>query len=248
MYTAACRPRCWRLRRLPRYQATSTAPSFTNSAGLNATTAAATLTVEDPTGITVAGGSPQNTVIGTPFGTLLQALVDDASGNPIAGIPVTFAAPTNGPTGSFNALATVLSDGRGIATAPTLTANHIAGTFMVTAIAEGVASPADFTLMNTTVPASIKAVAGTAQHATVDTPYKIPQQARNYRSPRQAGCGHQRRVRVAERRSGTFAGASAVVTNANGVATAPVLTANTEAGTFTISAGSPASRARPRSA
>src|SRR6202021_878158 len=102
------------------------------------------------------GGTPQNTPVGFAYGTLPQALVTDSYGNPVANVLVTFSVPTFGASGTFNANATVLTNAQGIATAPTLTANHQPGTFTLTATAAGVASPAGFTLTNTLVPAAIK--------------------------------------------------------------------------------------------
>jgi len=96
------------------------------------------------------GGTPQSTVEGSAFGKLLQALVTDSDGNPVADASVTFAVPSFGPTGSFDASATVPTNALGIATAPAFTANDIAGTFAVTATVAGVAAPARFTLTNTT--------------------------------------------------------------------------------------------------
>jgi hypothetical protein len=209
---------------------------FTNSAGLSAITTSAALTVEDPTSITVAGGSPQNTIIGTSFSTALQARVLDTLGDPIAGIPVTFVVPAAGPTGTFGALATVLSDGLGIATAPTLTANHIQGTFTVTATAEGVASPATFTLTNTAAPSSIKVGPGSSQRAIVNTMYKVPLQARVTDTHGKPVAGISVVFELPNGPSGTFAGSAAAVTNANGIATASALIANTQAGTFSVNA------------
>ncbi len=186
--------------------------------------------------IKMAGGSPQNTIIGTPFGTALQVSVVDDAGNPVANIPVTFAAPATGPTGTFNALTTVPTDALGIATAPTLTANHILGTFTVSATVGGVASPAGFILTNTAVPTLIRAIAGTPQHAAVNTAYKAPLQARVTDSHGNPVVGITVVFELPAGASGTFGGSADVVTGANGVAMAPALMANTIAGTFTVDA------------
>lgn len=88
--------------------------------------------------IVVFAGSPQNTVVNTAFVTNLQARVLDTNGNPVAGVQVTFTAPqsTTLATGSFTGqvpTATAITDANGVATAPVLTANTVAGTFTVTA-------------------------------------------------------------------------------------------------------------------
>jgi autotransporter-associated beta strand protein len=88
--------------------------------------------------IVVFAGSPQSTVVDTAFATNLQARVLDTNGNPVAGVSVTFTAPqtTTLATGTFTGqvpTATAITDANGVATAPVLTANTIAGTFTVTA-------------------------------------------------------------------------------------------------------------------
>lgn len=88
--------------------------------------------------IVVFAGSPQSTVVNTAFGTNLQARVLDTNGDPVAGVSVTFTAPqvTNLPTGTFTGqvpTATAITDANGVATAPVLTANTVAGSFTVTA-------------------------------------------------------------------------------------------------------------------
>ena len=64
----------------------------------------------------------------------------------MAGVTVTFTAPASGASGAFgaSATATATTNGSGVATAPTLTANGTAGSYTVTASAPGVATPADF--------------------------------------------------------------------------------------------------------
>ncbi len=195
-----------------------------------------TNTPSTPAKIAATGGTPQNAPIGSAYGGFLQAEVFDAFGNALVNFPVTFAMPATGPTGTFGAVATVLTNALGIATAPTLTANHIEGTFTVTATADELASPADFVLTNTAVPASIKAIVGTSQHATVGTAYKAPLQARVTDRHGKPVAGISVVFELPSGASGTFAGSATAVTNANGVATAPVLTASTVAGSFTVDA------------
>ncbi len=94
-------------------------------------------------------GTPQAATVSQPFPVPLKARVTDTSGNTISGVPVVFAvAGASGPGGTFAGPATVPTDTLGIATAPPLTANGTAGSFVVTATAAGVASPAVFTLIN----------------------------------------------------------------------------------------------------
>src|SRR5439155_829689 len=90
-----------------------------------------------PSSITANAGTPQSTTVNTAFGTVLQALVRDASNNPLSGVSVTFAAPGSGASGTFGASATVTTDAEGVATAPTFTANAIPGSYVVTATVGG---------------------------------------------------------------------------------------------------------------
>jgi hypothetical protein len=186
--------------------------------------------------ISAFGGTPQNTPVGSAFGTLLQALVTDSYGNPVANVPVTFAVPAFGATGTFNAIATVMSNVQGIATAPALTANHSPGVYSITATAAGVANPADFTMTNTLVPAAIKVVSGSVQRATVNTNFAKPLQVMVTTISGKPVSGITVDFEVpGSGATGKFALGS-VVTNANGVATMPTLTANTVAGSWTVDA------------
>jgi hypothetical protein len=111
--------------------------------------------------ISVAAGAPQSAVVNTQFGTPLQALVKDAQNNPVSGVPVTFTAPSTGPGAVFGSLATAteMTNGSGIATAPALKANSQAGTYTVTASTPAVATPATFSLTNTSVSGSLSGAA-----------------------------------------------------------------------------------------
>src|SRR2546425_253622 len=79
--------------------------------------------------ISATAGTPQSTPINTAFGTQLQATVSE-SGNPISGLMVTFTAPGSGASGTFPGnvtTATAATNASGVATAPTFTANGMAG-------------------------------------------------------------------------------------------------------------------------
>lgn len=94
------------------------------------------------------GGTPQSTPVSSAFPTALQARVTDG-GVALAGVPVTFAAPTGSVSGSFAAGSsfTVNTDASGNASVRVYTANSNAGSQTVTAsIANG--ASAAFTLTN----------------------------------------------------------------------------------------------------
>ncbi len=99
--------------------------------------------------LTATGGTPQSTIVNTAFATNLQATLTE-TGGPVAGIPVTFTPPASGPSGTFAggnpAIAT--TNATGVATAPTFTANGLAGSYDVAATVTGIATSANFSLIN----------------------------------------------------------------------------------------------------
>jgi hypothetical protein len=105
-----------------------------------------------PASVTPVQGTPQSTTVNTGF-SLLQAVVKDASANPISGVSVVFASPTSGASALFGGAtsSTVTTDTNGIATAGALTANGTVGSFVVTATAAGL-PPASFSLTNVAAP------------------------------------------------------------------------------------------------
>jgi DNA-binding beta-propeller fold protein YncE len=108
---------------------------------------------DTPSSIVAVQGSGQTARINTGFGTALQALVNDAGGNPLAGVTVTFTAPSSGASGTFaggGATAVTTSNAQGLATAPAFTANSVAGSYGVTVAASGVSTPATYSLTNLT--------------------------------------------------------------------------------------------------
>jgi streptogramin lyase/N-acetylneuraminic acid mutarotase len=144
----------------------ATAPSFTantrsgnfavtaTSRGLTAASISLTNTAAKPATIVVAPNAPKSAGIGDNYAPNLQALVKDAYGNPCTGVIATFTVHPNR-TNSAGAdfgntrTATAMTDANGLATAPTLRANLLKGTFTVTAATSGVATAATFSLTNT---------------------------------------------------------------------------------------------------
>jgi hypothetical protein len=79
-------------------------------------------------------GDGQTAIVATSYADALEAIVVDAYGNPVAGVPVIFTVQAkNGAGGSFAGASsvTVDTDADGLATAPTLTANGTAGSFTI---------------------------------------------------------------------------------------------------------------------
>src|SRR6266571_4327311 len=195
-----------------------------------------------PASIAATAGTPQSATINTAFVTQLQATVKDAGNNPVSGATVTFTVPASGASGTFaGGVNTALTNVQGVATAAIFTANGTAGgPYTVTATVTGVATPANFSLTNLAgPPASITVTAGTPQSANVNTTFAAQLQA----TVKDAGNNPVNGVTVtftapASGASGTFAGGvNTATTNAQGVATAPIFTANSIAGgPYTVAA------------
>jgi hypothetical protein len=103
--------------------------------------------------IAAASGTPQSTPRGGAFAQPLQAIVRDGAGNPVAGVTVTFTAPSSGTTARFQPgnlrTTTAVTGANGIATpALTLTAGTAATSYTVSATASGATGPATFSLTN----------------------------------------------------------------------------------------------------
>jgi hypothetical protein len=192
--------------------------------------------------VAATGGTPQSAAINSAYATALQATVKDAGSNPLSGVTVTFTAPGSGASGKFggSATATAVTNASGIATAPTFTANAVAGGFTVTATVAGVATPANFSLTNTAGAAgSVAATGGTPQSAVINSAYATALQA----TVKDAGSNPLSGVTVTftapgSGASGKFGGSATAtaVTNASGIATAPTFTANAVVGGFTVTA------------
>jgi len=119
--------------------------------------------VQVPASITTTAGTPQSTLVGTSFGTALQATVKDAGGVVIPNYPgVLFVAPGSGASGTFsNSTDTITTstNSSGIAS-EAFTANSTPGLYGVTASLSGLTS-ASFSLTNNP---------GTATHFSVSGP------------------------------------------------------------------------------
>ncbi len=198
-----------------------------------------------PASVTATAGTPQSAQVGTAFTTNLQTTVRDGANNPIPDVVVTFTAPSTGPSGTFvGNLSTinVNTNSSGVATATIFTANTTAGSYTVTATVSGVATPANFSLTNSTgPPGSITVTAGNPQSATVNTAFPVNLQVIVKDAANNPVAGATVTFnRPGSGASGTFAGNNnQAVTNGSGIATAQVFTANTIAGSYEIMASAP---------
>jgi hypothetical protein len=214
--------------------ANSTAGGYTVTANVGTFSASFSLTntAAQPASVTATGGTPQLTLAGTAFATALQATVKDASGNPLSGITVTFAAPPLGASAVLSS-GTAVTNASGVASV-TATANSTLGNYIVTANV-GTLS-ASFSLTNAAAPpASITAIGGTPQSALLNSAFPIALQAAVKDSTGTPMSG----VTVTFAAPTTGAGATlsslTALSNALGVATVTA-TANNVAGSYSVTA------------
>jgi hypothetical protein len=140
--------------------------------GVAAATATFNLTNTAPAAakLSPVAGTPQSAPINTAFATPLAVKVLGLSGDGIGNVTVTFSVPDGGAGGAFVASPQVVTGPDGVATAPTLIANGVAGGFAVTATVVGVQAAVTFDLTNTPVLAALAPTPGsTPQYAAVST-------------------------------------------------------------------------------
>jgi uncharacterized repeat protein (TIGR01451 family)/uncharacterized repeat protein (TIGR02543 family) len=99
-----------------------------------------------PGTMTIVTGSGQEAVVDAAFEAQLQVLVRDRFGNPVPGVTVAFAGPTTQARALLSA-ASAVTDAQGRC-AVSATAGQLAGAYLVTAAAAGVAAPVQFGLQN----------------------------------------------------------------------------------------------------
>jgi hypothetical protein len=189
------------------------------------------------------GGSGQSAKVNTPFASPITISVIDGNGNPVPGVPFTFAAPSSGPSATFagsSLTATVITNAQGVAVSPTFTANGTLGLFHLNLSAFGLGA-INFGETNIVGdPAAITVAGGSPQSATVNTAFAtalsvlvsdsgnnpVPATMVTFTAP---GSGA----------SGAFPGAAlaaTVATNASGIATAPAFIANSSVGIYNVTA------------
>jgi len=137
----------------PRLIANTTAGTFAATATMSGANEAATFEFRNragkPATIMAGAGASESTVVGTRFPIRLAVTVSDKDGNPVAGVTVTFRAPSGGASGRFDGTkrtVEVKTDAKGIAVAPRFVANKTQGGYAVRAGAAGHATA--FALVN----------------------------------------------------------------------------------------------------
>ena len=197
-------------------------------------------------GVTVTGGSAQTAKVGEGFSNPLQAEVIDTGGCPISGVDVEFVAPTSGPSATFPGAATnatVETSTSGVASAPTLTANQVSGSYTVLAEVANTGIEADFDLTNTTAGEAneLKASSGNDQSAKVGAQFALPltvtvTDAYGDPVPDETVAFS---VATASGAGASFVGggsSATAQTDQSGVATSPALTAGSTVGAYTVTA------------
>ena len=195
----------------------------------------------------------QSAAVNSAFATPLTAAAVDQYGNPVPNFGITFAAPTTGASGHFSnneGGISGTSNSSGLLS-EAFTANLVLGTYAVTATANGIATPTSFNLTNTVgAAASIVTTSGSPQSTTVNTAFgsalaatvedvggnPVPGASVTFTAP-------------ASGASGVFTGGVTTITgttNASGQVV-EVFTANTTAGSYTVSAAASGVARRPRS-
>ncbi len=252
----------------PTFTANSTVGTYNVIASAATTTSTALFFMSNtliPQAISVAGGSPQSTTVGTQFANPLSVTVLDVNSKAVSGLPVTFSA-TTATDGTFtdtdDITTTATTNSSGVAvSAPFLASAGTPHTYTVTASATDITTtpPTTYTipfdLSNTVQPATITANTGTTpQTAAVSTPFAVPLSVTvmdgstppvpvpnavvTFTAPAYTV---DSTTLVPSAASGSFDPTNIVVTatawtDGSGVATAPAFTANSLAGTYNVSA------------
>jgi len=195
-----------------------------------------------PPTVTATSGTPQSHTISSAFGSPLVATVT-TNGTPASGVAVTFTAPATGASGTFaGGVKTATTDSNGIATSPVFTANAMVGSYTVVAAVDGAATSASFSLTNTTgPPAAITATSGTPQNVVVNKPFAAPLVVMVADSGQNPVSGATVVFTApATGASGIFADSTTnttmATTDAKGIATSAVFTANGTSGANTVMA------------
>jgi hypothetical protein len=212
-----------------------------------------------PNQMTLVAGTPQTAILGTAFATGLQVALSNSDGCPVtsaaAGVPVTFSAPTSGASGVFSTSGSdtviVGADASGTVAAPPFTANTAAGSYTVTASSQY--GSVSFSLTDTAagIPARIVAIPLKRRSASIMSRYPEPLQVTvldsggnpvagttvtfTLDSGALSACG----TTTSSSAGATFTGGgtqASATTGATGVASSPLLTANSTAGSFTATA------------
>jgi alpha-tubulin suppressor-like RCC1 family protein len=188
--------------------------------------------------IAVFSGSSQSQTVTLTFSNALVATVTDAHSNPVSGATVTFTPPSTGASITFaGGLNTAMTGLNGEATSAAITANTIAGGYMVGASVTGASTPAEFSLTN--IPgaaATLTPTSGSGQSASVNTPFTNPLTATVTDAYTNVISGAP--VTFTGPSTGAGIVTTQVFTNTNGVASATVTANGNVGGAYMVTAAS----------
>jgi hypothetical protein len=237
----------------PPLLANGTAGRFTAVASVSGVAAVATFALDNHAAARklLARRSGNTATVGAAFRAPLSVRLVDAAGNPIEGQTITFALGAQGATGAGAVFrdgttsATAETDADGVATSPSFTANHTAGTFVATATASDVAAVHFVLRAKAGRAASIAVGAASGETTPISTRFAVPLAVTvsDIFGNRVAGATV---IFSAPRHgaSGRFARSSKVRTNARGIAVAPPFRANDTVGGYLVRVSIKGSRAR----
>ncbi|MBX9584156.1 MAG: Ig-like domain-containing protein [Gemmataceae bacterium] len=159
-------------------RANVTAGSYTVTAAAEGVFGEATFNLTNAPGeaavVRAVSGDGATTQVGTDFAVPIRVRVEDAFGNGVSGVTVTFTAPADGPSATFPGGNTAVTDAAGLA-AVSARANTIAGSYTVTATAPGAVAAGSVGLTNLAgAPVAFRDVTGGGQSATVNTAFAEP--------------------------------------------------------------------------
>jgi hypothetical protein len=213
------------------------------STGIEVDFALTNTTAGVASGLKATSGNDQSAKVGTQFALPLSVSLADAYGDPVPDETVDFSVgTTDGASASFvggGSSATAETDEAGVATSPDLLAGSTVGSYTVTVSVSGLSASATFTLKNlSSGPYAIAAGAGTAQTTELGTDFAVPLAVTVTDQDGNAVAGASVSFSApASGASGVFAGAgpsAVVLTDANGVATAPDFSADETPGGYIV--------------
>ncbi len=226
------------------FKANTKAGAYQVSATTTGVSATATFSLTNNAGaaaaIAAVSGAGQSASINTAFALPLKVSVTDSFGNPVSGVTVNFVPPSSGASAVFAAGATAVTDNTGTATSGLPKANGATGSYSVSAVAGSLST--SFVLTNLPGPVTSLATVGSGQSAPVGTAFGVQLKVVAKDAAGNVVPGAQVIFTAPSTgASGTFAGGgttATVKTDGAGTATAPVLTANSKAGGYTVTAAS----------
>ncbi|MBN8726189.1 MAG: hypothetical protein J0H15_00595 [Xanthomonadales bacterium] len=126
-----------------------------------------------PSALVAVDASPRSPVVGAPVDPPLAIKVLDADGDPIEGLDVEWTAPSSGPSATVTPNPTPTGPD-GIAR-PTVVANTIAGSYVITGKVSGLDATVQFQMTNLPGPAAVvDGASGSGQGAVAGTPFAAP--------------------------------------------------------------------------